>query len=181
LRAAATPSAAATHRAAAAHGLDPAQALASLAREDLAHVDADGRPTVVYPFSATSRGHRVLIDGAKVVEAMCALDALGIGPMLNVPIEISSRDPISGGEIQVRLGIDQEASWQPRSAAVLAGSTRCDGPSFCGCCDVLNFFETTANAQRYLLEHPDVSGSPISIPEAIEAGRVVFGDVLKGD
>ena len=64
---------------------------------------------------------------------------------------------------------------------VLAGSTRCDGPSFGGCCDVLNFFETTESAQRYLREHPEINGAAITIPEAAEAGRVVFGDVLRED
>src|SRR6266487_2434081 len=68
-------------------GLDAADALRVLAREDLVHVDANGRPVVAYPFSATPRGHRVLIDGKRWVEAMCAIDALGIAPMLGLPTE----------------------------------------------------------------------------------------------
>jgi Alkylmercury lyase len=61
---------------------------------------------------------------------------------------------------------------------MLSGSARCEGPSFGGCCDVLNFFETRENAERYLAENASISGHPISLPEAIEAGRIVFGDVL---
>ena len=75
----------------------------------------------------------------------------------------------------------KQAAWQPTQAVVLAGSNCCDGPSFGGCCDVLNFFETTENAQRYLREHPDINGAPITVPEAAEAGRVVFGGVLSED
>ena len=52
---------------------------------------------------------------------------------------------------------------------------------FGGCCDVLNFFETAENAERYLRAHPDIKGAAITIPEAAEAGRVVFGDVLTGE
>src|SRR5207249_6734722 len=52
----------ATRTAAARLGIDPAEALAALAREDLVHVDGNGRPVVAYPFSAKPRGHRVLIE-----------------------------------------------------------------------------------------------------------------------
>ena len=73
--AATPPTGAAAHAAADALGLDAADALRVLAHEDLVHVDASGRPVVAYPFSAQPRGHRVLIDGERWVEAMCAIDA----------------------------------------------------------------------------------------------------------
>jgi alkylmercury lyase-like protein len=176
---AALPSAEATRAAVVALDLDPGEALAVLARDDLVHADSNGQPTVAYPFSANERGHTVLIDGTHDVQAMCAIDALGIAPMLNLPTTIVAHDLISGTEIRVHVGPDLESTWQPQGAVVLAGSTCCDGPSFRGCCDVLNFFETQENAERYLRDHPEISGTPISIAEAIEAGRVVFGDVLK--
>jgi hypothetical protein len=179
--AAVPPSGEATRATAVELGLDPDDALAALARDDLVHTDGDGRPLVAYPFSARERGHRVVIDGLHEVEAMCAIDALGIAPMLGLPIEIRSRDPISGSEIHVQLQLGEQAGWKPTQAVVLAGSTCCEGPSFGGCCDVLNFFETTENAERYLREHPEINGTPITIPEAEEAGRVVFGDVLRED
>lgn len=111
---------------------------------------------------------------------MCALDALGIAPMLNQPVEVSSKDPITGSEIRVRLDPDDGAAWEPKTAVVLAGTSRCDGPSYSGCCDVLNFFESTETAQQYLLEHDDLAGMPISIREAIEAGRAIFGEIIEG-
>jgi len=178
---AAPPSAHATSTAAVALDLDPGAALAVLARDDLVHANSNGQPTVAYPFSANERGHRVLIDGTHEVQAMCAIDALGIAPMLNLPITIVAHDSISGNEIRVHVDPDLEATWQPQGAVVLAGSTCCGGPSFRGCCDVLNFFDAQENAERYLSDHPEITGRPISIPEAIEAGRIVFGDVLKED
>src|SRR5436190_5821862 len=177
----APPSGEATRATALELGLDPDEALAALARDDLVHTDRDGRPVVAYPFSAHERGHRVLINEIHEVEALCAIDSLGIAPMLGLPIEVRSRDPISGGEVHVQLQPGEQTDWQPKRAVVLAGSTRCDGPSFGGCCDVLNFFETTESAQRYLREHPEINGAAITIPEAAEAGRVVFGDVLRED
>ena len=172
------PSEEATRAAAARLGIDPAEALAALAREDVVHVDGNGRPVVAYPFSAKPRGHRVLIEEKHWVEAMCAIDALGIAPMLGLPVEIYSHDPLSRGEVWVRLDPSDGAWWEPEAAAVLSGNACREGPSFRGCCDVLNFFETRANAERYLAEHRDVGGHPISLPEAIDAGRIVFGDVL---
>ncbi|MFL5980245.1 MAG: organomercurial lyase [Gaiellaceae bacterium] len=175
------PSGQATRATALELGLDPAEALAALARDDLVHTDRDGRPVVAYPFSARERGHRVLIDETREVEAMCAIDALGIAPMLGLPIEVRSRDPISGGEVHVQLQPGEQPDWQPKKAVVLAGSTHCEGPSFGGCCDVLNFFETSQNAERYLREHREINGAPTTIPAAAEAGRLVFGDVLGED
>ena len=173
------PSAQAIRAEAARLRLDLEQAREKLTAEDLVHFDAAGEVAVAYPFSGRPRGHRVLIDGQRWVEAMCAIDALGMAPMLGLPIEIISHDPLSGGEIWVRLDPGDGAWWEPTEAVVLAASTRCEGPSFRGCCDVLNFFDTEENAERYLHDHPEITGTPISIPEAIEAGSVVFGDVLK--
>ena len=67
-----------------------------------------------------------------MAHAMCAIDALGIAPMLGLPIEVRSRDPISGGEVHVQLHPGEQPDWQPKKAVVLAGSTHCDGPSFGG-------------------------------------------------
>ncbi len=160
-------------------GLDLVQAREKLVGEDLVHFDGSGEVMVAYPFSGRSRGHRVLIDGRRRVEAMCAIDALGIAPMLGLPVEISSRDPVSDGEVWVRLDPGEDAWWEPEQAVVLAGSARCDGPSFGGCCNVLNFFESKQNAEQYLREHEQIGGLPVSIPEASELGRKVFGDVFK--
>ena len=176
------PSGEATRAAASRLGIDPAEALAVLAREDLVHVDGNGRPVVAYPFSAKPRGHRVLIEEKHWVEAMCAIDALGIAPMLGVAIVIHSRDPVNAGEVWVRLDRARERGGNQRRRSCSAAALVARGPSFGGCCDVLNFFETRENAERYLAEHGEVAGDPISLPEAIEAGRIVFGDILsEGD
>ncbi len=147
-------------------------------REDLVHTDDNGAVLVAYPFSARPRGHRVTIADGPTVEAMCAIDALGIAAMLNQPIDISSHDPLTGSEIRVRVSPRDGAAWEPETAVVLAGSSCCDGPSYSGCCDVLNFFESTDTADRYLREHEEVSGLPVSVPDAIRAGQAIFGAIL---
>jgi hypothetical protein len=161
-------------------GLEIEDTLVLFANLDLVHHDpSTGEILVAYPFSAGPRGHSVLINSTHRVEAMCAIDALGIAPMLQQPIEITSHDPLSGSEIWVRLDPSEGTWWEPPTAVVLAGSASCDGPSFHGCCDVLNFFQTDESANTYLAAHPELSGFPISIPDAIEVGRTVFADLLK--
>ena len=91
------------------------------------------------------------------------------------PIELVSTDPLTGGEIWVHLDPGDGAWWEPQTA----GSSRGGGPSFRGCCRVLNFFDSGESALRYLVAHPDVAAHAISLPEAIEAGRAIFGDVLR--
>ena len=162
-------------------GLDPDQALARLEHEDLIHADESGRPLVAYPFSGLPRGHRVTINGVGTVEAMCAVDALGMAAMLDRPIEISSRDPHSRTDVTVQLNPDGTASWQPQDAVVVIGSAACGGPSFRGCCDVLNLFDSSESAEGYLAERPEVNGSWVSIPTAIEAATAIFGDLLRRD
>ncbi len=109
---------------------------------------------------------------------MCAIDALGIAPMIGEPIEVESRDPMSGDEIRARVAPDGAAEWRPQSAVVVAGAIRTQGDACCGCCPVLNFFVSSVTAERWLAEHPEVSGKVISMREAAAAGRAVFADVL---
>lgn len=112
---------------------------------------------------------------------MCAIDPLGTAAMLELPIEVFSRDPVSGGEVWVRIDPGDGAWWDPEQAIVLAGSYDAAGPSFRSCCSVLNFFESGEHALQYLLAHPEVTGHAITIPEAIAVGAAIFGDLLKED
>jgi Alkylmercury lyase len=165
------PSSADLREAAERLGLDAEHAQATLAREDLVHRGADGEITVAYPFSGRKTAHRVRFPGGHEVDAMCAIDALGIAPMFGEPIEIDSRDPLSGEEIRARVTPDGTVEWSPEAAVVVAGAIRSeDDEARCGCCPVLNFFASVANAERWLAEHPEVRGNPLPIPEAAAAG-----------
>src|SRR5258705_5624121 len=78
-------------------------ALATLAREDLVHLGGDGEIAVAYPFSGRPTAHRVTFASERQAYAMCAIDALRIGPMIDEPIEIRSCDPLTRGEVRGRL------------------------------------------------------------------------------
>jgi hypothetical protein len=159
--------------------LDATTAVEALAHEDLIHLDGEGEVAVAYPFSASPTRHRVRLSEGNEVFAMCALDALGMAAMLDRAIEVRSTDPASGEPIVARVGTDGRAEWKPQQAVVLAGA-RGDGPSYQGCCAVLNFFASPASAERYLREQPDVRGHVMSVPAAAAAGAAIFGDALAG-
>src|SRR6266481_3350950 len=63
--------------------------LEELRRRDLVVLDG-ARIVGAYPFTDQDTGHRVTLDG-RVLNAMCAVDALGIGAMTNRDITIASR------------------------------------------------------------------------------------------
>jgi hypothetical protein len=172
------PSNAEVREAADRHGIDAEKGLGTLAREDLVHRGPDAEIAVAYPFSGRPTAHRVRFPGGREVHAMCAIDALGIAPMFGEPIEVDSRDPVSGDEIRARVAADGAAEWSPGSAVVVAGVLDRQSDSCRGCCPVLNFFVSPATAERWLAEHPQVRGSVISMPDAAAAGRAVFGEVL---
>jgi hypothetical protein len=159
-------------------GLDAEDALETLSREDLVHRGRDGEMSVSYPFSGRPTAHRVRFPSGHEVDAMCAIDALGIAPMFAQRIEVESRDPVSGETIGARVAPDGAAEWWPESAVVVAGAARSQGDACCGCCPVLNFFVSPANAERWLTEHPEVRANVISLPDAAAAGRAVFGGVF---
>jgi hypothetical protein len=172
------PSDAETRAAAEQFGLDVEGALERFAREDLVQVDRKGEIGVAYPFAGRPTAHHVRFQSGHEAYAMCAIDALGIAPMFDEPIEIASRDPLTEKEIQVELAPDGMGSWQPQEAVVVCGASG-SGESCRSCCPVLNFFASRENGERWLQAHPEVHGQVISIPEAIAAGRSVFGDVLE--
>lgn len=176
-----TPTPEAVADAAVRAGVDVDAALESLAGKDLVHSDpGTGAILVAYPFSGTDCGHRVLIDGRHHVEAMCAVDALGIAPMLQASTEITSRDPRSGRDVWVRMDPGDGTWWEPDATVVLDASLGVGGPSYRNWCATLNFFESEESARAYLNAHHELTGRVLSMRDAIELGRDLFGDLLQG-
>lgn len=173
------PSNAELRRAAARLALDAEPALRALAREDLVQLDRAGEIAVAYPFSGRPTAHVVRFPGGHEAYAMCAIDALGIAPMLEQSIAIASRDPISGQEVAVQVAPSSDAHWSPASSVVVAGAIAGQDDSCESCCPVVNFFASRDTAERWLARHPEVRGRVITMREATLVGRAVFGDVLE--
>jgi hypothetical protein len=66
------------------------QTLAALDNDDLIRI-RDGYIDIAYPFSASPTPFVVRLPGGKERYACCAMDALGIAPMVGQRVEIRSR------------------------------------------------------------------------------------------
>jgi hypothetical protein len=165
--------------------LEPRAALAALAAADVVHTDpATGMVSVAYPFSGRFTLHRVALAGGPTVQAMCALDALGIPQMTRRDGRISSTDPTSGQPITVEVH-SGAWRWQPATTVVLAATTtaageRCRAVADC-CCPYINFPADPRDADVYRRTHLGMAGELLDQAEAVEAARRVFGGLLDQD
>jgi Alkylmercury lyase len=158
---------------------DGSQVLAELADGDFLCLDHAGQITAAYPFSALPTRHRVRISSAATVFAMCAIDALGISAMADLPIVIESADPSTGQPVTVNID-GADSTWDPDTAVVYAGRTdgQCAGPSASVCCGYINFFATRAAASAWRASHPEITGGILGQARALRAGIGIFGQLL---
>ncbi|MEU4291746.1 alkylmercury lyase family protein [Kribbella sp. NPDC026596] len=154
-----------------------AEVLQSLHDVDAIRLTSYGEIAVAYPFSAVPTRHRVRIGEQVEAYAMCAIDALGIAPMLGQDTVIESVDVTNGRPIRVvtRAGV---TSWEPAGALVFIGADAGGGPSADCCCDYLNFFTDSSSARAWVAAHPDVPGQIINQSDAESLAVWLFGQLL---
>ena len=68
---------------------------AALDAADLIGLDGD-RVTLAYPFTAEPNDFEVVLPGGRPRYACCAIDALGVAPMVGIPVTLRSRCHRSG-------------------------------------------------------------------------------------
>ena len=173
------PDSTALDRAAAPFGRPGANVLSALAEQDFLSLDESGRVRAAYPFSLAPTYHRVRISGGATVWAMCAIDALGIAPMLGRDTLIESTDPLTEERVRVASTAGQ-LDWAPSSAVVFAGRRGGSGPAELTCCSLINFFASEHSATRWAALHTDVAGVMLNQTRAAELGREIFGHLLNG-
>jgi hypothetical protein len=159
---------------------ETAAVLSGLVELDHLCLDEAGLITVAYPFSTARTPHLVELGNGVSAYAMCAIDALGIAPMLREPILISSLDARTGEPISVSLDASGDGQWRPASAVVFVGQAAdsCACSSAETCCGFMNFFVNRRSARSWAGMHPEISGRILSQRRAIELGRVIFGRML---
>ncbi len=149
-------------------------ALRELAAADVVALDTDGELTGAFPLSAVPTRHQVHLDDGLVVQAMCAVDALGIPAMLGKPGVVVSPDPPSGQKITVRVsdgGIDVE----PPEAVVLLATSGA-GTLASSCCRVIDLYAAAETAHR-ALDRPGMTGDVLTVGEAHALGVALFADL----
>lgn len=161
----------------AGNGRSTGQVLEALHEVDAIRLAPGGRIAVAYPFSATPTRHRVRIGDRVDVYAMCAIDALGMAPMLGLDTVIESVDVTTSKPISVATRAGR-ASWEPAGAVVFIGAVAGGGPSADCCCDYLNFFADRDTAEAWTSAHPGIPGQILDQAEAEDLGARLFGHLL---
>ena len=157
--------------------------LASLKARDLVVLDADGGRIVgAYPWTDRTTEHRVSL-GERTLNALCAIDALGAGEMYRRDVDIYSRCRSCGAPVTIatRDRGRAVADVQPGSAVVWSGIRHTAGCAANSMCTVIAFFCNDAHLEAWRAEHqPEAPGFRLSIDEALQAGRAIFGPSLAG-
>jgi hypothetical protein len=157
--------------------------LASLKARDLVVLDADGEAIVgAYPWTDRATEHRVIL-GERTVNALCAIDALGAGAMYRSDVEIHSRCRACGAPVTIatRDRGRAVADVRPGSAIVWSGNRQTGGCAADSICTIIAFFCDDGHLAAWRGEHhPETPGLRLSIDEALQVGRAIFGPSLAG-
>ena len=163
---------------------DVRESLLRLRERDMVVLDAQAETIEgAYPFTERDTGHRLTIDG-RTVNAMCAIDALGVGDMCGSDIEIESRCRACDAPIRITIrerGRALEAV-QPETAVVWLGLRYEGGCAARSLCTVTSFFCADDHLDAWRREQKsELPGARLSVAEAFEAGRAIFRQSLTTD
>lgn len=155
----------------AAPGLDRSL-LSELAAQDWIAVDAGGDVQVVYPFSLAETDISVEVNGRERY-AMCAIDALGIAPMLSVDVLIRTTCPFSGTALEIRAGEHRVEASQPDSTVILR--RRQSGAAHVSRCAATRFFRSEDDAAHWRSANGAETDVILTLPDAFEEATAIFG------
>lgn len=157
--------------------------LAQLERRDLIVLsEDDDRILGAYPFTDGATGHRVAVND-RVVNAMCAIDALGVGSMLGRDSQVDSRCLRSGAAIAISTRDHGRAlaTVRPETTVVWLALGCDESPAALSLCTRTAFFRTAADLQAWRAEThcAEQRGVRLSTSEALEVGRAIFEPSLR--
>jgi hypothetical protein len=154
--------------------------LASLRSHDLIDLDdVTGEVMLAYPFTEAATGHRIHF-GKHTLNALCAIDALGVAAMYRRGISISSRCHQCGSPIHVETRAQGERlrSTQPRGAVVWYDFAY-DGSAASSCCPAIAFFCSEEHRREWCgTQSPPRAGIDLTMGEATQVGSAIFGPIL---
>ncbi len=116
-------------------GRDAAAMLARLGSDDLVVLDAQGAQVVgAYPVTVEQTPHRISVNGHQI-HAMCALDALSVGPMFDAEVVIDSQCHVTNEAIRIHQEgvtiLEASPSTDIRVGIRWSNPTECAAHSMC--------------------------------------------------
>jgi alkylmercury lyase len=130
-----------------------------------------------YPFTEAQTGHRVAVGG-RVVTALCAIDALGVGAMYRTDISVESACRLCGETVHVTTAAEGRAvgSASPRGVVVWYDFAYDSGSAAASCCPTIAFFCSSEHLRRWLdTQSPRRQGIMLGVNDALEVGCAIFG------
>ncbi len=131
------------------------QALTNIAKNKLIVLDADGNPSGAYPFTSDVREHKIHVNDV-VVHCMCALDALAVSLMFNIPIVINSQCRVTNKPIHLEQnGTDFSDGTLDAWFGINWGAAASDTICAESLCMEMMFLADETVARGWLAESPD--------------------------
>lgn len=161
--------------------LDRVEALLrGLQSRDLVGLDPNTEAIqLAYPFTETATGHRVELGG-RSLNALCAMDALGVGAMYRRDVTIESPCRRCGAAIHVATADEGRTLRDVGPArAVVWYDFAFSGSAATSSCTAIAFFCSDDHLRDWLeAQKKRREGVRLTMDEALEMGRAIFGPVL---
>lgn len=157
------------------------QLVSELQSQDLLGLDDSGAAIgYVYPLTARRTEHRVTLND-HVLHALCAVDALGVGAMYRTDVVIESSCRSCSADITVRTAQHGTALADARPDGAMAWYDMAyDRSAATSCCPSIAFFCSAQHLREWRdAQCPKRAGYPLTLDEAFEVGRALFGPVLR--
>lgn len=154
--------------------------LGQLAAADLVVLNADASGVIgAYPMTMEETPHRLRVNG-QPVNAMCALDALSVGPMFDADVEISSHCHVTRTPVFIHMQGDAIIDVHP-SPAVRVGvhwqdSKTCAAHSLC--LEMVYLLDEVTALEWQNGDSENIS--LFTLPEAVEFGAAFFNPLVRG-
>jgi hypothetical protein len=134
-----------------------------------------------YPFTSQPTEHRVSIKG-RMLNALCAIDALGAGGIYRTDATIASSCRLCGTTIDI--GTAQHGAAlrhaRPAGAVVWYDLAYCQTAAM-SCCPSIGFFCCDEHLRQWMaVQTAARTGYRLTLDEALEVSRAIFGPVSAG-
>ncbi len=136
-------------------------------------LDEEGNPAGAYPFTSQEREHKVKINGI-IAHCMCALDALAVSPMFDLPTVIDSECRVTGATIHIEQdGTAFTAGSLDAWFGINWGAAADDLVCAESLCLEMMFLANEEIASQWLAESPDTR-EIFDLPSAVSFAAAFF-------
>jgi hypothetical protein len=158
------------------------QILVQLDELDVIHLNEEKTEVLAaYPFSGVRTSHRIQFNDKSYnpVYAMCAIDALGLGFMLDKDFSIESKCFHCGEEIKIRIESNEIVHIIPKTTVVW-GHMEYSCCAATSLCNNINFFSSEHHFEEWQRNRDQSRGYLLHIQEAFFLGKQFFEKRLSG-